>query len=62
MSSNVAHVCLRSWNLILGSPALSSSGRNDRLVRFWASRGVPTREANTKLVVDALEMALWSRG
>ena|SRR5829696_4874648 len=44
---SVAHVCLRSWNLVLwGRPAFLSRGFQDRLVRLWGLTEVPTLVVN----------------
>ena len=46
--SSVAHVCLRSWNLVpWRSPAFLSRGFQERLVMLWVLREVPTLEENT---------------
>src|SRR5215212_2339678 len=55
---SVAHVCLRSWNLMRGKSARSRSGLNERYVRLPTSTGVPTVEVNTKLVSCHKEPAL----
>src|SRR5215218_7176681 len=51
---SVAHVCLRSWNLMRGKSARSRSGLNERYVRLPTSVGVPTVEVNTKPVSPTL--------
>ena len=43
----VAKVCLRSWNLIVGSPARLSRGLNERLRRLLGLNGVPMLEGET---------------
>ena len=39
VSSNVAHVCRRSWKRICGSSARFRSDLNERRVRLWAVEG-----------------------
>ena len=43
--SSVAHVCLRSWKRISGSPTRFSSGLNERRARLWRLMGSPVSEA-----------------
>ena len=39
--SNVANICRRSWNRMLGSPACRRAGLNSRTARLCPSRGAP---------------------
>src|SRR5215216_6858844 len=41
LRSKVAHVCLRSWNLLLGRFAFSRRGFQERFIRLWQLMGVP---------------------
>jgi hypothetical protein len=48
VSSNVAHVCRRSWKRISGSPARFRSDLNERRVRLWRLMGLPVSEAKMR--------------
>ena len=48
LSSNVAHVCRRSWKRISVGPARFRSGLNERRVRLWRLMGLPVSDAQMR--------------
>jgi hypothetical protein len=47
-SSNVAHVCRRSWNLISGGLAFLRSSLNEAVATLRKSRGLPAMVQKTR--------------